>query len=137
MTQALNKFKQPYSVYSNMVSSEFGIILAMTLAGVVFSLPTLIIPYFFAPKKRNPIKLQTFEAGQPPTGESRIHLIMQYYSYLIMFVVFDVTIMFLFAWGVSFSQLGIQSLQVLLPFLAIVLIPMAYALTLAGKRENW
>ena len=120
-----------------MVSYEFGIILAMGLAGVVFSLPTLIIPYFFAPKKRNPIKLQTFESGQPPTGESRIHLIMQYYSYLIMFVVFDVTIMFLFAWGVSFSQLGIQSLQVLLPFLAIVLIPMAYALTLAGKRENW
>nr|AIF08039.1 NADH-ubiquinone/plastoquinone oxidoreductase chain 3 (nuoA) [uncultured marine thaumarchaeote KM3_26_F01] len=137
MTQALNKFKQPYSVYSNMVSSEFGIILAMTLAGVVFSLPTLIIPYFFAPKKRNPIKLQTFEAGQPPTGESRIHLIMQYYSYLIMFVIFDVTVMFLFAWGLSFTTLGIQSLVSLLPFLAVILCPMVYALHLAGRRENW
>ena len=120
-----------------MVSSEFGIILAMGLAGVVFSLPTLIIPYLFAPKKRNPIKLQTFEAGQPPTGESRIHLIMQYYSYLIMFVIFDVTLMFLFAWGVSFTNLGIQSLVSLLPFLAVILCPMIYALHLAGRRKNW
>ena len=54
-----------------------------------------------------------------------------------MFVVFDVTVMFLFSWGVSFTKLGIQTLQVMLPFLAIVLIPMAYALSLAGKRENW
>ena len=120
-----------------MVSSEFGIILAMAIAGVVFSLPTLIIPYFFAPKKRNPIKLQTFEAGQPPTGESRIHLIMQYYSYLIMFVIFDVTLMFLFAWGLSFTKLGIQSLVSLLPFLAVILCPMIYALHLAGRRKNW
>lgn len=120
-----------------MITNEFVFILLLGLFGVLAAVPTLIIPILFAPKKRNPIKLQTFESGQPPTGESRIHLIMQYYSYLIMFVVFDVTVMFLFAWGVSFTQLGIQSLRVLLPFLAIILIPMGYALALAGKRENW
>ena len=120
-----------------MVASEFAMILVMTLAGVVFTLPTLIIPSLFAPKRRNPIKLQTFEAGQPPTGESRIHLIMQYYSYLIMFVIFDVTVMFLFAWGLAFTNIGIQSLVSLLPFLAVLLCPMAYALHLAGRRENW
>ena len=120
-----------------MVSSEFVMILVMTLAGVVFTLPTLIIPYLFAPKRRNPIKLQPFEAGHPPTGESRIHLIMQYYSYLIMFVIFDVTVMFLFAWGLAFTNIGIQSLVSLLPFLAVLLCPMAYALHLAGRRENW
>jgi len=120
-----------------MVSPEFGFVVVMALAGIIFSLPTLLIPVLFAPKKRNPIKLQTFESGQPPTGESRIHLIMQYYSYLIMFVIFDVTVMFLFAWGVSFKNLGIQSLTSLLPFLVVILIPMVYALNLAGKRENW
>lgn len=120
-----------------MITSEFAFIIVLGLFGVLAAAPALIIPTLFAPKKRNPIKLQTFESGQPPTGESRIHLIMQYYSYLIMFVVFDVTVMFLFSWGVSFTKLGIQTLQVMLPFLAIVLIPMAYALSLAGKRENW
>ena len=105
-----------------MVSPEFGFVVVMALAGIIFSLPTLLIPVLFAPKKRNPIKLQTFESGQPPTGESRI---------------FDVTVMFLFAWGVSFKNLGIQSLTSLLPFLVVILIPMVYALNLAGKRENW
>ena len=120
-----------------MITSEFAFIIILGLFGVLAAAPALIIPTLFAPKKRNPIKLQTFESGQPPTGESRIHLIMQYYSYLIMFVIFDVTVMFLFAWGLSFSNLGIQSLITLLPFLAVILCPMVYALHLAGRRENW
>ena len=120
-----------------MVSSEFAMILVMTLAGVVFSLPTLIIPSLFAPKKRNPIKLQTFEAGQPPTGESRIHLIMQYYGYLIMFVCFDVTVMFLLTWGVTFSQLGFTSILPITAFIVAIIIPMAYALKMAVRPELW
>jgi NADH:ubiquinone oxidoreductase subunit 3 (subunit A) len=54
-----------------------------------------------------------------------------------MFVIFDVTVMFLFAWGLAFTNIGIQSLVSLLPFLAVLLCPMAYALHLAGRRENW
>ena len=54
-----------------------------------------------------------------------------------MFVIFDVNVMILIAWGHAFTNIGIQSLVSLLPFLAVLLCPMAYALHLAGRRENW
>jgi len=117
--------------------SEFilvGLLAAFSVAAVV---PTIIIPVLFAPKRPNPIKSQTFESGQIPKGESRVHLMMQYYAYLIMFVVFDVVIMFMLAWSTAFARLGPSSALVVLPFLVAIFIPMWYALKLAGRREIW
>jgi len=62
---------------------------------------------------------------------------MQYYAYLLMFVVFDVMVMFLFAWAVSYMNIGLQSSLYIIIFLAIILIPMGYTLYLAGRRELW
>jgi len=119
------------------MSSEFPIILFLAAFGVAASVPMLIIPFLFAPKKPTPIKLSTFESGQVPTGEAKVHLLMQYYAYLIMFAIFDVMVMFLFAWGVAYVSLGLASAVTILTFLATIFIPMAYALRLAGKRELW
>lgn len=120
-----------------MVATEFILVIFLAAFGIAAGLPMVLIPALFAPKRRNPIKSQTFESGQVPTGESRVHLIMQYYAYLIMFVVFDVIVMFLFIWGASFLNLGLQSALVVVSFLAIIFIPMGYALHLAGRREIW
>ncbi len=120
-----------------MVATEFILVLFLAGFGLVAGLPMILLPLLFAPKRPNPIKSQTFESGQVPAGESRVHLIMQYYAYLIMFVVFDVTVMFLFVWGVSFLTLGLQSALVIISFLAIIVIPMGYAMHLAGRRELW
>jgi NADH-quinone oxidoreductase subunit A len=54
-----------------------------------------------------------------------------------MFVVFDVLAMFLYAWGVSSTGLGPQSSIIVLMFLAIMFIPLGYAMHLAGRRELW
>ena len=119
------------------LASEFILVGLLAAFSVVAVLPTIIIPVLFAPKRPNPIKSQTFESGQIPKGESRVHLMMQYYAYLIMFVVFDVVIMFMFAWSTAFARLGPASALVVLPFLATIFIPMWYALKMAGRREIW
>ena len=120
-----------------MVATEFILVLFLAGFGLVAGLPMIVIPLLFAPKRPNPIKSQSLESGQVPKGESKIHLIMQYYAYLIMFVVFDVTVMFLFAWGASFLNLGYQTALVIVSFLAIIFVPMGYALDLAGRSEIW
>ena len=120
-----------------MVASEFILVGLLAAFSVVAAVPMIIIPVLFAPKRPNPIKSQTFESGQPPKGESRVHLMMQYYAYLIMFVVFDVVLMFMFAWSTAFPSLGPRSAFVILPFLAVVFIPMWYALNMAGRKELW
>jgi len=78
-----------------------------------------------------------FESGQVPQGEARTRLVMQYYPYLLMFVVFDVVGMFLFAWGISYRAIPLNASFLVLLFLFLLAAPLGYALHLALHRENW
>jgi NADH-quinone oxidoreductase subunit A len=78
-----------------------------------------------------------FESGQVPQGEARKRIVMQYYPYLLMFVVFDVVGMFLFAWGISFRTIQYGDSLLVLLFLFLLGAPLAYALRMALHREYW
>jgi len=121
------------------VFGDIGSVFVMGLFGVAFTLPTLIIPRLLAPKNPNPIKNMTFESGQVPVGKGKMHFMMQYYAYLLMFVVFDVMAMFLYAWAAAYQPLalGQYSSLVMVAFVGVLLIPMALTVHMAGKREIW
>lgn len=70
-------------------------------------------------------------------GEARRRYMMQYYPYLIMFVVFDVISMFLFTWGLAFSILPFTDNFPFVIFIVVLTAPLAYALHLSGKRKLW
>jgi NADH-quinone oxidoreductase subunit A len=78
-----------------------------------------------------------FESGQVPQGEARKRLVMQYYPYLLMFVVFDVVGMFLFAWGMSLTRISFNDSMLVVLFLVLLGAPLGYALKMALRRENW
>ena len=78
-----------------------------------------------------------FESGNVPQGEARKRVVMQYYPYLLMFVVFDVVGMFLFAWGISFATIPTGDSLLVILFLILLGAPLGYALRLALHRENW
>lgn len=82
------------------------------------------------------MKLATFEAGQVPQGDARIHLLMQYYPFLLIFVIADVVSMFLFAWGAS-SAIPLSGAIAIGIFLGLIFIALAYALHLARRHELW
>lgn len=119
--------------------SDIGTVFAMALIGIVFALPVMIVPRLFAPHRPNPLKNAPFEAGQTPTGKGKMHFMMQYYAYLLMFVVFDVMAMFLYAWAVAFQplQLGLYSSWVITLFVGALIVPLGFALYMAGRRELW
>ena len=99
----------------------------------------MILPILFGPRKRNPIKGLPFETGQVPQGQGKMHFMMQYYAYLLMFIVFDVLGMFLYAWAAAYqpAALGLSSDWLVTLFVGMLFVPMAFALILAGKRELW
>ncbi len=99
--------------------------------------PLLTLPMFWSRRKPDPFRDMPFESGQVPQGEARTRLVMQYYPYLLMFVVFDVVGMFLFAWGMSYSRIPLSGSLLVLLFLFLLGAPLVYALQLALKRENW
>jgi len=114
--------------------------LAIVIWGVVIVLltgPMLTLPIFWSRRKPDPFRDMPFESGQVPQGEARHRLVMQYYPYLLMFVVFDVVAMFLFAWGISFTTMPLDSSFLVILFLILLAAPLGYALHLAVHKENW
>jgi len=118
---------------------DITLVFIMALVGMLFTLPVVILPILFGPRKRNPIKVLPFETGQVPQGQGKMHFMMQYYAYLLMFIVFDVLGMFLYAWAAAYqpAALGLSSDWLVTLFVGMLFVPMAFALILAGKRELW
>jgi len=121
------------------IFGNIGSVFAMGVVGVLFTSIMLILPRLWAPKSPNPIKNAPFEAGQVPRGRGKMHYMMQYYAYLLMFVVFDVMAMFLFAWAVAYQPLALGQFSgwLMTIFVGALLIPMALTVHMAGKREIW
>jgi NADH-quinone oxidoreductase subunit A len=106
---------------------------------VVFlvAFPLLLFGWLMGARGKNPIRDAPFESGQTHLGEARQRYMMQYYPYLIMFIVFDVVAMFLFTWGLAFSGVPLAQNYLFLVFIAVLVAPLGYALYLSGKREFW
>jgi NADH-quinone oxidoreductase subunit A len=120
------------------LASEFTPILYALGIGVMAGIPSLILSKLLSPRKRyNPVKFLPMECGQIPTGEGRSHFMMQYYAYILMFVVFDVMSIFLYAWGASLLSIPKQATLPMMGFLAIMFAAMGYALYLSGRKGIW
>jgi NADH:ubiquinone oxidoreductase subunit 3 (subunit A) len=113
-------------------------ILYMLGFGLLAAIPALVISRLISPRRRfNPVKFLPMECGQMPSGEGRSHFMMQYYSYILMFVVFDVMSIFLYAWGASLFSIPRSATLPIIGFLGIMFSAMGYALYLSGRKGIW
>ena len=67
----------------------------------------LIIARLLAPRKPNPKKLETYECGMETVGDTWVQFKVQYYVYALVFLIFDVEIIFLYPWAVAFDRLDL------------------------------
>ncbi len=105
---------------------------------VVALAPALIISRMIAPRtKSNSVKFLPMECGQVPSGEGRTHFMMQYYAYILMFVIFDVMAIFLYAWGSTLLDLPKTATLPIIGFLGIMFAAMAYALYQTKRKNIW
>ncbi len=118
---------------------DIGSVFVMGLVGIAFIVLIMVASRLLAPRRPNPIKNAPFECGQVPIGAGKMHFMMQYYAYLLMFIVFDVLSMFLYAWAAAYKPLalGLSSDWMVTLFMGLLFVPMGFALYLAGKRELW
>lgn len=100
--------------------------------------PALLISRMISPRRRsNPVKFLPMECGQVPSGAGRTHFMMQYYAYILMFVVFDVMAIFLYAWGSTILNLEKSATLPIIGFLGIMFGAMAFALYQSKRRDIW
>ena len=88
-----------------MVSNEWFFIGVFLLLAPVFPIAALLIPRIIAPRKPNPIKLQTYECGVETVGDTYIQFRVQYYIFALIFLIFDIETVFLFPWAAAFDKL--------------------------------
>lgn len=120
------------------LGSQFTPILYALGIGVLAGVPSLILSRLLSPRKSyNPVKFLPVECGQMPVGEGRSHFMMQYYAYILMFVVFDVMSIFLYAWGTSLLAIPKEATLPMIAFLGIMFAAMGYALYLSGRKGIW
>ena len=100
--------------------------------------PALIVSRMISPRtKSNPVKFLPMECGQVPSGAGRTHFMMQYYAYILMFVIFDVMAIFLYAWGSTLLDLPKTATLPVIAFLAIMFAAMAFALYQTKRKNIW
>ncbi len=105
---------------------------------VVATGPALLISRMISPRKQDtPVKFLPMECGQVPSGAGRTHFMMQYYAYILMFVVFDVMAIFLYAWGSVILELPRTATLPIMAFLGIMFGAMAFALYQSKRRDIW
>lgn len=100
---------------------------ALTLAAIVLAVAPLILARFVAPKKPGATKTSPYECGMESTGDSWIQFRAQYYIYALLFVIFDVEIIFIYPWAVVWKSIGAVAFAEMTAFLAILAVGLIYA----------
>ncbi|MFO7264807.1 MAG: NADH-quinone oxidoreductase subunit A [Limnochordales bacterium] len=97
------------------------------LVGAGFVLVTLAIGRLLRPHNPYPEKLTPYECGEVPIGEGQVPFNIRYYIFALLFVVFDVEVVFLFPWAVVLRELGTYAFVLMVIFLVMLVDGLVYA----------
>ena len=103
----------------------------LVLGGIAaaFAVVSVGIAVFIGPRRYNRAKLEAYECGIEPHSESTVgtqRFPIRYYLTAMLFIVFDVEIVFLYPWAVAFDNLGAFALIEMLLFMLTVFVAYAY-----------
>lgn len=86
----------------------------------------ILLPMLLGPKRMSPVKGEAFECGNPPSGSAWGRFSVKFYMTAILFIVFDVEVVFLYPWAVVFRRLGWFGFVEMMAFIAVLGIALLY-----------
>ncbi|HLF73199.1 MAG TPA: NADH-quinone oxidoreductase subunit A [Anaerolineales bacterium] len=98
------------------------IALATLVALIAIGLGTL-----FGPKKQSEAKAMPYESGMNPIGEGTRRMPVRFYLVAVLFILFDIEVIFFLPWAIVFRQLGLFGLIEMIVFIVILLVGYIYA----------
>ena len=107
-------------------------VVLLLLIGVGFAVGNLVISLAIGPSGTNPGKEQTYESGMVPVGDTRRRFNVRFYIVAMIFLVFDVEIVFMYPWATIFATkantaIGGLLLMEMVVFVAILVLAYLYA----------
>jgi NADH-quinone oxidoreductase subunit A len=117
--------------------SAFGEVLLFIIAGIVFTMSTLLLSKMVRPDRPNQEKLSTYESGEEPVSSAYTQFNIRFYIVALVFLLFEVEIVFLFPWSTIFANKtlleetngawGWYALIEMLIFIGVLALGLAYA----------
>ncbi|MGC8742484.1 MAG: NADH-quinone oxidoreductase subunit A [Verrucomicrobiia bacterium] len=85
---------------------EIYYLLVLMLTGIGYVLGSFFVARILAPRHNDPVKEIPYECGELPYGSAWKQFNVGYYIFALLFLIFDVEVIFLFPWGVIFREFG-------------------------------
>ncbi len=117
--------------------SEFIPLLMMLALALGLALTLLGAQYFLGPRRPNRVKESAYESGMDPMGTARQRFSVKFYLVAMIFIVFDVEVVFLYPWAVSFREFlaagaGPGVLAVVTVFIIVLAVGLLYDIKKGG-----
>ena len=105
---------------------EYAPIAIMFVLAFGFVATTMIVTHAFGPKRKSKVKEDAFECGIESQGNARAPFNIKYFLVAILFVLFDVEVIFMYPWAVNFRDLGTTGFIEMTVFVALLLVGFFY-----------
>lgn len=104
-----------------------GSLIMLFLCGIAFAGGGILLSRLLAKTSDNPVKGEAYECGIPTSGTSWIQFNVGYYLFALIFLVFDVELVFMYPWAVVVKQVGLTALVEIVIFMFILFMGLLYA----------
>jgi len=95
-----------------MLASYVPLLILIALV-VVSAVAMVVLSHLFSSTRPTPVKHEPYESGMPPLGTARERFDVKFYLVAVLFIVFDIEVVFMLPWAVAFRQLDILGLGML------------------------
>ena len=102
-------------------------LILLIVAAVVFSALGILVAKVMVKGTKNPQKGQAYECGIATTGSTWIRFNVGYYLFALIFLIFDVELIFLYPWAVVAKKVGMMALVEIIVFMFILFMGFLYA----------
>ena len=108
------------------VPTEYLPILVIFVLSGVFGVIALVVPSFLGPRLPSAAKQEPYESGKIPYGDARRKMPIHYYKVAMLFIIFDLEVVFFYPWAVVLRQLRLFGLIEMGIFLALLVVGYVY-----------
>src|ERR1043166_6649 len=115
-----------FELLSEYLTQYFPILFFVVVA-LFFGVWSLVVSYLVQPKYPEAEKLTSYECGSEPFSDARMPFPVRYYIFAMLFVIFDIEVIFLYPWAVVFDKIGFIGLVEMMIFIALFLVAYVYA----------
>ncbi|HJS17535.1 MAG TPA: NADH-quinone oxidoreductase subunit A [Anaerolineales bacterium] len=106
---------------------EYVAIGLMVVLSTLVALIAIGLGVLFGPRKDSAAKSMPYESGMTPIGEGMRRMPVRFYLIAVLFILFDIEVVFFLPWAITFRQLGIFGLIEMVIFIVILLVGYVYA----------